>query len=507
MNEVSKPLDWPVNMRESYLDKVLLSFENFIQNPSMENKEFLFSLITINDLNEFNQSGICRYTEYEVAILNTIYDYAILTQCDQAKLFVYEFLIDTILIKKTSEMIMGKSFEETFFDSPYLGLSVPLKIFYIAYVYFRVEKNKTFSQQLIATIKAFRKTNCDESTLTKYIGGANQLFYDLSYNINSKKLSILNFNRSEIKSIYSTLINLWNLYKINPNIRPLRGVFIISIANWVLKSRNNYNKTYIYKCIPNSAAKYTFANKQIWMHDIKKLNDKREGVTFDNILYSKSWLRYDWAKKITIEKNIERYVCSFSKIKPTKKMLNKYGHNIYGYKNDRIGNLISPISLYNNIPMFGLVMAYDILYDEAKCKDEINYISEIVDSINITDEEKIDLMNGIISYWNLSVKDKKWSYEQERRYEIRIFDKYNYFDTIIEDNFLKVKSSIYLLPDFINRGNVMFDLIKTERVNKLKCLSTRDYCFCEECLNSDFDFESFEKCSVCGSTEINVQKV
>lgn len=511
MNQtLKKPSDWPKNNRECQLSNIYNAFKGFIKEPNLQNKEFLFSLVTYNDLNEHNQKGLCRFTEYEVALINEIYIYATITQCNQAKLFLYEFLINTVILKKSVDMmILNKSFEETFLWTPYLGLVLPLKIFYMTYVYFRMEKDKTFQQQLCLTIKDFNKVAQTKESLIEYIHALNNLMYDLSYIINYPKLAIFNFTRDELYKIFELLINLWNNNKINPNERPLRGIFVISIANWILKSRNNYDNTLIYKCIPNDACTKTFSNKQIWMRNMKDLNDKRESIPFSSLISNKTWIEKEWAKKFNITSDITRYVCSFSRKQPTKKMLNKYGHNIYGYKNDRIVNLISPIYMINGVPKFSLVMAYDIVYDSNLVKKEINFIASIIDLINISDNEKSELLTRILSYWNVSIKDKKWDYENERRYEIRMYEGYEYIDSVISNSFLKVSSSIYLLPDFVNNTNLMFNKIKNERISKLDCLSTKDYLFCEDCLQSDYDFNDGKdcKCKVCDSKNIRIVKV
>lgn len=212
-----------------------------------------------------------------------------------------------------------------------------------------MEKDKSFSQQLILTIKSMRMAINNNVEIIDLIQAINSLIYDLSFIICSPKLAIVHFNRQELLQIFEIVINMWNSNNLNPSERPLRGVFTIALTNWVLKSRNDYNKGLLYKCVPNSAVTQTFVNKQVWMKNTKLLNDKREGVTFKNLFDSTKWMIKDWAKHINLDSEIIRYVCSFSKIYPNKKMQNKYGHNIYGYKNDRIGGLLSPIFTHEGI--------------------------------------------------------------------------------------------------------------------------------------------------------------
>lgn len=502
VNAIQKPKDWPQNGREWKLETICILFEKFINDPNLSNKELLLSMVTSNDLNEENPFGLCRFTDYEVALINEIYSYATMTQCVQAKLWIYEFLIDTVILKKTTEMmIFNKTFEDVFASGAYLHLYPSLKVFYNAYVYFRIEKDKSFFQQLILTIKTFRKASPTKELFLEYVQGINMLIYDLSFNINAPKLAICQFDRKEIKSLFETIINISNENSLDPTERPYRGVFIISIANYVLKSRNNHKEGLIYKCLPNDAAQKTFSNKQVWIKNIILLNDKRESVTFSNIMYSRSWMSKDWAKKVKLISDITKYVCSFSREKPTDKMKNKYGHNIYGFKNDRIANLISPVYNDFKIPQFSLVMSYDILYSHKEIEDEINYLINLIDLFDISDDKKNDLLSSILSYWDLSIKDKKWEYEKERRYEIRIFD-HNYIDSTFDEKFLKIISSLYLLPDFINKDNLKHSRIAIERKAKLQSISSRDYQFCNDCLQSDFDNADDKICHVCGSNNV-----
>ena len=157
-------------------------------------------------------------------------------------------------------------------------------------------------------IKNFNKVSANKETLFELIQASNTLLYDLSYIINTPKLAILNFTRDELFKIFDVLINLWNKNNINPSKRPLRGVYVFSVANWILKSRNNYKNTLIYKCMPNDACNKTFVNKQVWMRNIKDLNDKRESIPFSSLLANKTWIEKRWARKFIVTSDISRYV-------------------------------------------------------------------------------------------------------------------------------------------------------------------------------------------------------
>lgn len=76
---------------------------------------------------------------------------------------------------------------------------------------------------------------------------------------------------------------------------------------------------------------------------------------------------------------------------------------------------------------------------------------------NMSDAEKKKFLEEIMQYWILSVKYAKWSGERERRYVIFMYDDYDYRETEIDDTFLKVKTSIFLTPDFII-GKILSDM-------------------------------------------------
>lgn len=150
---------------------------------------------------------------------------------------------------------------------------------------------------------------------------------------------------------------------------------------------------------------------------------------------------------------------------------------------------------------------FDILYDEKEAKDEINYLCDIIALFDLTDSEKSSFLNDILEYWYLSVKDKKWDYEKERRYQTFVFDYKTYPELVIEDDYLKIKSSLYLCPDFIlNSKSTLKSKFYKLRKYKTNATMTQDYYFCEECLQANRALYGKEReycCPVCGSKNIH----
>ena len=107
----------------------------------------------------------------------------------------------------------------------------------------------------------------------------------------------------------------------------------------------------------------------------------------------------------------------------------------------------------------------------------------------------------IMQYWILSIKDSKWSYEQERRYVIFQYPTYEYKDAIIEDNFLKVETSLFLYPDFILGNNPIHSQLEILSNKKRNAISMKEYMHCNNCLSNDFDNVWINPCTcpICGS--------
>lgn len=63
-----EPKDWPINGKEASLSNVYTYFERFIDDPNYHNKEMLLTLVNQDDLNETNDLGIYRVTDYEINV-------------------------------------------------------------------------------------------------------------------------------------------------------------------------------------------------------------------------------------------------------------------------------------------------------------------------------------------------------------------------------------------------------------------------------------------------------
>ena len=508
--KVDKPNDWPQNQREANLMNVLDAVEAFTKQPNYKNKEILYALINQVDLNEINEFGLFRITDYEVAIINQLYFDATLINCESLKIYLYAHIAR---LTRTHKMIynmrntLGEKID--FLIKEFSFLMPSLKLFYLCYAYFNYEKTRSFADEIINEVKIEMKVS-NKDTIGDVAFAYITMLKDLSNFSSGKVFGILKFTRDELIKLFQLEAEL--IKNTNQDIikRPLKGVIKLTIRNWVLKSRNNYDFDLLYKCISTSSIQRAFLNHEVWMQKTELLNDKREGKIIKELYANKTWLKKEWAKKIKFIPLENSFVCSYSKEKPTSKMLNKYGWNVFGYKSDRIADVLTPIVKVKNVPMLEQVSCYDIIYNIQELKEEINYLIELIDLFDVPEDKKSQFLSELLQYWYLSAKDKKWEYEHERRYQLFLFNYKDYWDLKTDERFAKIKTSVYILPDFILTQNEKIkSFVKIQRSGKITNTAMRPYIYCHECTQVDFDDAIDGRvedkfCPVCGSKNIEL---
>ena len=500
--DTERPADWPANNRELLLENVLNSVENFIKQPDYNSKEILVSLTTNYDLNQTSSSGSYRNTDYEIAIINTLWFKATKINLNSIKTLLYEIITDSARNQIiASRMISTKNI---IIDS-YKNLYEPLKLYYLAYLKYKTE-GKSFADQLIEFVNSYLEN--DFSLLNCLTHSYVILLNDISHFRSLKRNRLWAFNREELFKLFqleSKLIKLNNDSAIKSD---AKDFLMQTISNYILKSRNDYNEDYICKYVPSKVAEMSLENHQIWIKKVKYLNDEREQKIVPEILKKSDWLEFNWANGINLTPEKNYYVSSFCKNYSDDDMKKNYGSCIYGYKNDRICDLISPLCKYQNQEkegvIFSQVITFDVLYDIDKAKEEINFLCKIIDLFDLDDTEKKEFLEKIMQYWILSVKDKKWEHEDERRYVIFLNNNYNYLELDKSDDcYLKIKTSLFSYPDFILGENPHREILQKKAEQKANVISAKDYMFCRYCLSVDYDLitGTNEKCPICNSTE------
>ena len=502
----NKPSDWPRNQREASLTNVFNYLLKFIDNPSVDTKEYLLALVNQDDVNQSDDTGLSRYTDYEISLINTIYLLSKNCNFNEAISYIYRLLMRTFVQRKMLVMVTHPedySFERIASDDPYLTKLTPeLRLFYYTYGVCSWEKDETYAGKLISIMNEVYD-NVENEMLHEYFRAFNLVLYDLSFNTASSIIQFSNFTRNEIIELFGVQSKFANRLNQKINLSPLKGVFAISLSNWLLKSRNNYNQNYIYKCISSENMISASENGQLWLHKIEKLNDNNEGLVSKQILHRMgTWKCKDWMSDQ--QKPYGRsYIASYSKVKPDEYMSKEYGDCWVAYKNDKIATSIAPIdvSSQQGKPFLSQVISFDVTYDEKEFIEEINILGQIIDKYNLSNEEKNYIFNEVLHYWRYSIKEPKWAKEKERRYEIVLHDNYKYIDIEEDSDFLKVKTYSILCPDFCNVNNYCKNIIINNKLRKLS-IETKPYYLCENCFFTSFDFgiDKKQKCPICGSS-------
>jgi hypothetical protein len=520
-NMDEKPEGWPANAIECRLENINDQLDEFKKNPSYKNKEVLVSLVTDYDLNQRSMQGIIRTTDYEVALINTLFFEGSVLQLNALKTYLYELVGYKTRMQKIASWIpeCNMTLEVKSFE----GLFPQLSLYYYSYQKFTVEKNRKYSEQLIefveSQIKYFKESNSEDKfkegvgIITKaYIS----LLNDISYFRCKKRTEIWAFERDEIYKLFQLATKLNNLNGASPVTRPLKGVLMTSISNYILKSRNNYNEDYICKYISTDVAEKSIDNNEIWMSLIENLNDNREQRVVSELFKENGWNSYSWTTNINFMPKRKYYVSSFCKSMNDSKMKRDYGTCVYGYKDDRMADILAPIMYWNKneeekCPAFSQVVAFDVIYDRAEAKEELSFLCSIIKCFDISDNDKKSFLEEILQYWILSVKDFKWSHERERRYVLFMYDEYDYYEIDTSDSrFLKLKTSLFIQPDFILGENPVKSYLEKMVANKREMISMKPYLFCKDCFNRDFDavaggYEKIEGCTLCGSKNVSIE--
>lgn len=521
-----KPEKWPANAHEQILETLCDCVEEFKNNPTYKTREVLLSLTCEHDLNQHVGYGLLRVTEYEVGIINYLYLVGNAYQITSLKTYLYNIITQVTRLQKIAswcDPVLNKEEGDSLRILPYeQGLMLPLKLYHLAYQKFTVEKDKSFAEQLMEIVESAIELSQSEDEIDSVTYAYSAMLLDISNMHGSKREKLWEFTREELYSLMELEARLLKLNKQAANVRPTKGVLMMQISNFILKSRHGYNDDFICKYLPRDVARSSISNHQIWMKKTELLNDEREQKVIPELFGDESWINYDWIKNIDFTATRTYYVSCFSKSVNCNYMQDGYGECLYGYKNDRIVDLVGPIGIYKltkkdgadadlpdtmERPYISQVITFDVLYDVEEAKEELKYLFSVIDMFDLTGEEKKGFLQEILQYWILSVKDSKWKAERERRYVVFLYDDYKYKETEFDDTFLKVKTSLFITPDFIMGENPSRWEIKRQLAAKRKALFSKEYLLCEDCLMQDHDvaiYKQPDSCPICGSKNIKM---
>ena len=524
----AKPDDWPCNRLEQAIELVDRACLDFQSNPNYRTREVLVSATALYDLNQISSIGRFRITPYEIRLLNTFWMYARWYNVSSLLMFVYLVVSELCLMDRMIDMMRHGLCEQGMKYPPedwqaYEYLHKPLLLFYNAYDDYRTRKEGRFDKSVINVTNRVLQGNVAQELLLDISRSLTVMLSDLSCMMGSKREGMMKLSREELKNLLSFEFELLYQSGQNPVERPLSSQLKIQISNYILKSRHGYNEDYICKYIGKDVIKSALANEDVWIRDIKGLNDPKEGEVLQRLFATPEWIGYDWVNDIDVSDWRTYYVASFSKSRNNDEAASRYGACVLGYKGDRILDLLAPICqrrMYRNpkadksLPETKIhysltqVLAFDVLYDEDEAKEELRYLCSIIELFKVSDEEKKLFLQDILQYWRYSIKvpDPKWVAEKERRYVLFTYPEWEYKDTVSEDGFFKCKSTLYMFPDFVLGDADLPAIYKASIDGKRKSISAVSYFFCHDCLNRDFDLihQMISECPICHSKNTEI---
>ena len=285
MEEVPRPDDWPVNNRELRIERIYEAMIDFQNNPDYKRKEILSSLVSPSDLNEENNLGLSRFHEYEVKCINSIYFYASKMCFTSVKGYLYQHLgqivRNLVIISRFPMVNNDKDFEVQQYLIPCL------KLFSTSYILHVEDRSRSFPDYILKNINSLTSSGIlpKEDIVNMLVSMLN----DLSYVTRQNTFGLVNFTRDEVVKLVCKIQELLSATNQSPLKRPLKGVLMTLISNWILKTRNETNSDYFYKLMSDEVAIQAMKNHEMWMQKIEFLNDKREGKVSREIFSKKAW--------------------------------------------------------------------------------------------------------------------------------------------------------------------------------------------------------------------------
>ena len=131
----TKPENWPANAIECQLENIQNQMDKFKRDPNYKNKEILVSLVNDYDLNQRSGLGLFRTTEYEVAIINSLFFEASLIQFNALKVYLYELVTFKTRMQKIISWF--PDIKQEMDIKEFEGLFPQLKLHYITYQKFK----------------------------------------------------------------------------------------------------------------------------------------------------------------------------------------------------------------------------------------------------------------------------------------------------------------------------------------------------------------------------------
>ena len=530
---LGKPSDWPcMNLRETKIDLVWNSVRQYYHCPSPVYRDIMLRNAFCYKREDLSSLGRYRISEYEVKLLIRIYRAGCCFNSSSLRLFAYHAIIEWVdddryynawnKSQPISKMVVtvSKQMAE--------HLPLQLRLFYEVYDAMCDDwAQRRFAVLLNKSCREKLKSAQTEEELFRIEHGIVSLLYDISGNEASERDEEISIRKEELWPLLELEAEIFRRRRQSIMERPLKGTLMIQLSNLILRMRRKDRSNFAYKYISSKDLEIACGNKQLWLGDIRDLNDKFEGAVAKEVMNDLKEELPEWVDDVTFEYDKKFYAACYSKSVNLIELGDRYGDCILGYYGDRLVDYLGPVYWHEEewttpngvmvevYPMMSQVVAFNVIYDKADAKEELRYLVKCIDMIGNSPKEKKDFLGEILQYWKLSFKDAvsrdghnvNWRAERERRYVIFYYDGYDYRGSVIDekDRKLKFETTIICAPDFVlgNMNNEMKKRIASDLSVRYESVSVPDYYVCKNCLARGVLSNSFQgKCLVCESRDI-----
>ena len=462
---------------------------------------------------------------YEVSLILHIYRAGCCFVSSAVKLFAYHVIMEWVRIDQRWRC--GAESQER--RNPFFQ---PLQLFYDVYAaYVSDGGKKSFYDYLEHNVREKLKSVKGAADLDKLEHAFVSLLMDVSCSLGAKRDAMFRIRREQLVNLIKLEAEILKRGEKSIMARPLKGTLMIQLSYLILKSRAEVLPESVYKHISNADILRALENGELWVRDVRDLNDKWEGVPARELVDELAAGGARWLHGLDWEFHKSFYVACYSH-EGNPASLSSYGECVLAYNGDRLADFLGPIYLRvetlpapnggeikEGYPMLSQVVVLDVVYDRDQARNELAFLVKCVDVLGNSDDEKRAFLGEILQYWKLSFKDpvereephREWYKERERRYVIFYYEDYNYINQRIESRWLKMDSTVVLAPDAvlgpISSGNKT--TICENLAMRYRHTSLDNYCLCRDCLARTYvrQLQPYTTCKMCGSKNLTFYQV
>lgn len=518
---VGRPWGWATrNLRELRVECVWTAIRDYYRDPNPMTRDVMLTHAFDCEFEDLPSDDSTAVSVYEVILVLRIYRAGCCFASSAVKLFAYHVVMEWVRIDQRWRQ--GR--RNLFFPS--------LQLFYDVFAaYVSDGGNKSFYDYLECNVRERLKSVKDAAGLDKIEHAFVSLLMDVSCSLGAKRDVVFRIRREQLMGLIKLEAEILKRGGKRIMTRPLKGTLMIQLSYLILKSRGEVLPESVYKHISNDDLARALENGELWVRDVRDLNDKWEGIPARELVDELAVGGVKWLQGLDWEFHKSFYVACYSH-EGNPESLGSYGECVLAYNGDRLADFLGPIYLRvetlpapnggevkEGYPMLSQVAVLDVVYDRDQARNELAFLVECVDVLGNSNDEKRAFLGEILQYWKLSFKDhvereephREWCREKERRYVIFYYEDYNYIHQRIEDRWLKMDSTVVLAPDAvlgpIPSGSKT--MIRENLVMRYRHTSLDNYCLCGDCLARTYvrQLQSYTTCKMCGSKNLTFYQV